>query len=88
MANHPLGKGRPQGGASPAPCAPEAPAFAEPEMRRWPHPVAGAAPACEVPADALQYIHCALSYQNQLLADIKVLLERLADETASKGGDA
>ena len=35
---------------------------------------------------ALYYIHCALSYQNQLLADIKSLLEQLtADrETAEE----
>ena len=53
-----------------------APAFQEPEMRRWPHPI-----SCgdgELPNDtALHFIRCALSYQNQLLADIKTLLERL-----------
>lgn len=31
---------------------------------------------------ALYYIHCALSYQNQLLADIKALLEQLAADSA------
>ena len=60
-------------------------AFTEPEVRRWPHPVEGT----EVTSDrqtsavgqadtSLYYIHCSLSYQNQLLADIKSLLEQLA----------
>lgn len=31
---------------------------------------------------ALYYIHCALSYQNQLLADIKALLEQLSLDSA------
>ena len=30
---------------------------------------------------ALYYIHCALSYQNQLLADIKALLEQLSQDS-------
>ena len=55
---------RPQAGA---------PAYrAEPEVRRWPHPVEEPAPLRE---PALHYIRCALAYQNQLLADIKALLE-------------
>jgi len=37
----------------------------------------GDAPAAPAPEPALHYIRCALSYQNQLLADIKALLERL-----------
>jgi len=49
----------------------------EPVMRRWPHPVEGAEIAPEADAD-LYYIRCALSYQNQLLADIKALLQQLA----------
>ena len=65
-------------------------AYTEPEVRRWPHPVNGAEvpPAPERPGGcgpgsgqldaALYYIHCALSYQNQLLADITALLEQLA----------
>lgn len=64
------------------------PAFTEPEVRRWPHPVNGIAPdqqcLSDQQADALLHcIRCALSYQNQLLADIKVLLEKLA---ADDGG--
>lgn len=64
--------------ARPAPPAPD-PAPQEPPVRRWPHPVDGAA----VPPDpdpALHYIRCALSYQNQLLADIKTLLQQLVPE--------
>ena len=60
------------------------PAFTEPEVRRWPHPVDGVSPADIRPAASvgqtdvsLYYIHCALSYQNQLLSEIKSLLEQL-----------
>ena len=69
------------------------PVFQEPEVRRWPHPVDGSqspspgrqgrASASSQMDPALYYIHCALSYQNQLLADIKVLLEQLAADNAS-----
>ena len=70
---------------------PGTPAFTEPEVRRWPHPVTGA----EVPTvrqggpapgqidAALYYIHCALAYQNQLLADITALLEQLVADSAA-----
>ena len=75
------------------------PAYTEPEVRRWPHPVTGAevpsssgrqAGECLAPGQmdaALYYIHCALSYQNQLLADITALLEQLVADTgaASEG---
>lgn len=59
--------------------------YSEPEVRRWPHPVSGMDPDCFAnfagQADAgLHYIQCALSYQNQLLAEIKALLEQLAVE--------
>lgn len=62
------------------------PAFTEPEMRRWPHPVNGVSPTqqavCEQSAEALlHYVRCALSYQNQLLADIKTLLEQMLAES-------
>ena len=61
------------------PAQPGTPGYVEPEVRRWPHPLEdrtlSPAPA---PEPALHYIRCALSYQNQLLADIKVLLEQLA----------
>ena len=63
-------------------------AYPEPEVRRWPHPVTGAAvvpgpPEGRAPGQleaALYYIHCALSYQNQLLADITALLEQLVTD--------
>ena len=55
-------------------CSPAS--FPEPEMRRWPHPV-NCAGAEETEDAALHFVRCALSYQNQLLADIKTLLERL-----------
>lgn len=60
--------------------APGTPSYTEPETRRWPHPLEDPAPA---PEPAMHYIRCALSYQNQLLADIKALLERLSAERAA-----
>ena len=48
----------------------------EPPVRRWPHPIEDAAPARET-EPTLHYIRCALSYQNQLLAEIKALLQQL-----------
>jgi hypothetical protein len=68
MANHSRG----QDGAQ----VPGTPVFTEPEVRRWPHPVELAAERTAEPA--LQYIQCALSYQNQLLSEIKTLLEQIA----------
>lgn len=55
---------------------PGTPIYTEPEVRRWPHPLED--PPSPAPEPAMHYIRCALSYQNQLLADIKVLLEQLA----------
>ncbi|WP_325199715.1 hypothetical protein [Oscillibacter sp.] len=89
MANRQHGRpGRPAGGRSARTvsvsrssgrdvAAPGTPIYTEPEVRRWPHPLedGGSSP---VPEPAMHYIRCALSYQNQLLADIKVLLEQLA----------
>lgn len=73
--------------ADPPQPVPGTPAFTEPEVRRWPHPVDGAPPIRQAlygqPTDALlHYIQCALSYQNQLLADIKSLLEQLTMDGA------
>ncbi len=60
------------------------PVFKEPEVRRWPHPV-GEPPVVRDQEPTLHYVRCALSYQNQLLADIKALLEQLtADRTEEK----
>ena len=55
--------------------------FPEPEVRRWSHPVGAAEQAISSDA-ALHYIRCALSYQNQLLADIKSQLEKITVNTA------
>lgn len=79
MANRSGGRGRPPRAVQPA----RTPVFPEPEVRRWPHPVEGAAPPSAGEANpSLYYIQCALSYQNQLLADIKALLEQLAGDSA------
>ncbi len=59
---------------------PGTPIYTEPEVRRWPHPVEDPAPP---PEPAMHYIRCALSYQNQLLADIKTLLEQLSTATSA-----
>lgn len=90
MANHSGGRNRQsQSGVS---RRPGTPSFREPEVRRWPHPVdsSGHTPlsgrySCSSGQmdTALYYIHCALSYQNQLLADIKALLEQMAADTAT-----
>lgn len=60
---------------------PGTPIYTEPEVRRWPHPLEDPAPP---PEPAMHYIRCALSYQNQLLADIKALLEQLAAAPAAE----
>ena len=62
---------------------PGTPSYTEPEVRRWPHPLEDAATAAApAPEPALHYIRCALSYQNQILEDIKALLERLAEPSS------
>ena len=54
------------------------PTTPEPPVRRWPHPVNGAELSRE--QDSIShYICCALSYQNQLLADIKSLLQQIVE---------
>ena len=63
--------------AQAVPAAAQAPQ--EPPVRRWPHPVEGVEPVLESDP-TLHYIRCALSYQNQLLADIKTLLQQLVPE--------
>ena len=74
MANHPQGRGqeeRPEPQAAAPVSGPR-----EPPVRRWSHPVDGVEPA-RTADPMLHYIRCALSYQNQQLADIKALLQRL-----------
>lgn len=75
MANCSHGRGR-TARTVPVQAPAAAPRPAEPPVRRWPHPVNGAEPIRETDG-TLHYIRCALSYQNQLLADIKALLEQL-----------
>ncbi len=60
------------------PAAAAVPTTPEPPVRRWPHPVEGVEAARETDS-ALYYIRCALSYQNQLLAEIKTLLQELVE---------
>ena len=94
MANRPSAQAQSSSTDGPA-CAPAAglPIFTEPEVRRWPHPVEGTAlppsggcqPRSPSQLEAgLYYIHCALSYQNQMLADIKTLLEQLSADSREK----
>ena len=65
----------------------QTPTPTEPPVRRWPHPVEGTAPAPDLES-ALHYIRCALSYQNQLLADIKTLLQQLTPEEGGNSEDS
>ena len=51
----------------------------EPPVRRWPHPVGCQEPSLP-PEPTLHYIRCALSYQNQLLSEIKTLLQQLVEQ--------
>ncbi len=60
------------------------PKFKEPVMRRWPHSNETAPSSAEAEASIFHYLHCSLSYQNQLLADMKALLERLDPEAKSQ----
>ena len=80
-----------QGQPGPPPYKPSAGAtvFTEPEMRRWPHPVEGTPPAEALSQKQsgdgmLYYVRCALSYQNQMLADIKNLLEQIVTDRTEK----
>jgi len=54
----------------------------EPEVRRWPHPTDGGPAETPDPAAGLHFILCSLSYQNQLLSEIRTLLEAQAAERA------
>lgn len=57
-------------------------AMPEPPVRRWSHPVDGIDPSQYTNLNrqlhpSLNYIQYALSYQNQMLADIKALLQQI-----------
>ena len=82
MAKQFQGRGRPRA-VETAPPVPErsgVPTTPEPPVRRWPHPVDGteSRPQDWQTDPTLHFLCCALSYQNELLADIKTLLEQLA----------
>ncbi|MCI8808715.1 MAG: hypothetical protein HFF84_01075 [Oscillibacter sp.] len=85
MANRSYGRGRQARPERKTVSRSGVPSYREPEVRRWPHPVTPAAEpqTAQTQDPALHYIRCALSYQNQLLADIKALLEQLAADRAS-----
>ena len=80
MPDHPCRCQRPAPGAEAVPPgqASRRETPEEPVMRRWPH-AAKSQPSGREDA-ALHYIRTALSYQNQTLADIKALLERVVLE--------
>lgn len=88
MPNCTRGRGRsnPPGAAQPNPIRAAA-ADREPDMRRWPHPIPGTPPVPPAEGTAY-YIRCALSYQNQLLSEIKTLLEQLAAARETTGTGA
>ena len=81
MAKQMQGRGRPKAAEAgvTAPVLSGVPTTPEPPVRRWPHPVDGAEPI-RTADPALHFIHCALSYQNELLADIKALLEQIVSD--------
>lgn len=80
MAKQTQGRGRLRTAEAPprAPAVSGVPTTPEPPVRRWPHPVDGVEPVLQTDP-VLHFIHCALSYQNELLADIKTLLEQIAE---------
>lgn len=52
-------------------------------VHRWPHPIGETVPAQQIDP-TLHYIRCALSYQNQMLADIKALLQQMVEAKAAE----
>ena len=86
MAKNPSAQAQPSPAGSAA-CPPPAgiPVFTEPEVRRWPHPVTETLPPPCPPSSGgpLAQICCALTRQNQLLAEIKALLEHPAADLST-----
>ncbi|SFP66301.1 hypothetical protein SAMN05216343_11192 [Oscillibacter sp. PC13] len=78
MANCSRGRGRQSRPVPVQPLTPADPVTVEPPVRRWPHPINGIEPVHQADP-TLHYIRCALSYQNQLLADIKALLQQIVE---------
>jgi len=81
MANRPCPY---QKKSAPLPVTDAVPIPSEPEMRRWRHPVEPVAASRDT---STHYIHCALAYQNQLLAEIKTLLEQIALQGVPEQGE-
>ena len=52
----------------------------DPPIHRWPHPIQTNAPHRPNEDAAAHHLHCALAYQNQMLADIKSLLQQLVQQ--------
>ncbi len=75
MTNHSCGRSRPNNSRAFRP--PNRTAFREPPVRVWPHNTNAVSYSPEQEA-GLHFLRCSLSYQNQTLAEIKTLLERLA----------
>ncbi len=65
----------------PASCPPE-----EPTMNRYPHPVVSQRPLPVPEVADIHFLRCTLAYQNQLLADIKTLLQTLVQQTQDTDG--
>ncbi len=83
MTKHSCGHSRRSRPSAPASAHP---VYPEPPIRRWPHSTAE--PLLKLDNEAaIHYIRCSLSYQNQTLSEIKVLLERLAAENADSSTD-
>lgn len=83
MTNQSHGRCR-QGRSTPAVQPVRSTAAQEPPVRRWPHPVNHQEPPLP-PEPTLHYIRCALSYQNQLLSEIKTLLQQLLERDSDQG---
>ena len=67
------------------PSAPiDVPVPPETEMRRWRHPVESNTPSADVHT---HYLRCSLAYQNQLLAEIKTLLEKIVLQVVPEEGE-
>ncbi len=72
----PIPPNRPHPQSPPAPSCPAG----EPPMNRYPHPIQPQPCLPTVETADLHFLRCTLAYQNQLLADIKALLQVLVKQ--------